>query len=125
MSAPSAAAADRYVWSRLFFAPSLQPMLHSPHNRHDLRWTPCKFPYGGSTSGKPIAGCCPGAAEKLTASGGNDHSSPSFSAASRIAWVLRDPAYAGDSNGYGETVGIRSARSECGSSSARVTGQVS
>ena len=46
MSAPRCLAADRYVWSRVFLLPSLQPMSHSPHIRHVSRVWPWRFGYG-------------------------------------------------------------------------------
>ena len=37
ITAPAWAAAERYVWSSVFLAPSLHPTSHSPHSRHVRR----------------------------------------------------------------------------------------
>ena len=76
------------MWSRVFLAPSLQPMSHSPQSRQVRRVVLCRFPYSGGGMICFMAGAPCGVAEKEMASGGWITSSPSASAASRSALVF-------------------------------------
>ena len=90
----------------MFFAPSLQPMSHSPQSRQVDRGSPCTLPYAGVGIGVPGTGASCGRPAKVTASGGSCQSRPSRAALSRMAVVLAVAGY-----GYGVAPSICSTRS--------------